>query len=64
VIVRRRNIALLKWDVSNDKRVRRINIAPDWYDGAWEADGDCEMGGNLFVNTTQEMRSRSICRLE
>jgi hypothetical protein len=39
-IDRRRNIALLKWHVSNDKRVRRINIAPDWYDGAWKADGD------------------------
>jgi hypothetical protein len=63
-IVRCRNIALLKWDVSNEKRVRRINIAPDWYDGAWKADGDCEMGGNLFVNAMQEMRSRSICGLE
>ncbi|KAJ7915007.1 hypothetical protein B0H13DRAFT_1872511 [Mycena leptocephala] len=63
-IVRRRNIALLKWDVSNDKRARQINIAPDWYDGARKADGDCEMGGNLFVNRTQEMRSRLICGLE
>ncbi|KAJ7909863.1 hypothetical protein B0H13DRAFT_1877270 [Mycena leptocephala] len=60
----RRNIALLKWDVSSAKRVRRINIAPDWYDGAWKADGDCEIRGNLFVNTKQEMRSNRSADFE